>query len=57
MRACMCSLFHLALGNQDGGVQLIYALVAWRAYCKMTGANVSDVINQQPLIPLAIVGL
>ena len=24
MRACMCSLFHLALGNRDGGVQLVY---------------------------------
>ena len=22
--ACMCSLFHLALGNEDGGVQLVY---------------------------------
>jgi len=21
---CMCSLFHLALGNEDGGVQLVY---------------------------------
>ena len=24
MRSCMCSLFHLALGNEDGGVQLVY---------------------------------
>jgi len=24
MRACMCSLFHLALGSEDGGVQLVY---------------------------------
>ena len=31
MRACMCSLFHLALWNEDGGVQLVLqALVAWR---------------------------
>ena len=22
--ACMCSLFHLALGNEDGGVQLVH---------------------------------
>jgi len=22
--ACMCSFFHLALGNEDGGVQLVY---------------------------------
>jgi len=22
--ACMCSLFHLALGNEDGGVRLVY---------------------------------
>ena len=22
--ACMCSLFHLTLGNEDGGVQLVY---------------------------------
>ena len=27
----MCSLFHLELGNEDGGVQLVYeALFAWR---------------------------
>jgi len=24
MRSCMCSLFHLALGNEDGRVQLVY---------------------------------
>ena len=24
MRACMCTLFHSALGNEDGGVQLVY---------------------------------
>jgi len=24
MRACVCSLCHLALGNEDGGVQLVY---------------------------------
>jgi len=33
MRACMCSLFHLALGNEDGGVQLVYkstCCLAWR---------------------------
>jgi len=24
MRTCMCSLFHSALGNEDGGVQLVY---------------------------------
>ena len=32
MRACMCSLFHLALGNEDGGVQLVYkstCCLAW----------------------------
>ena len=31
---CMCSLFHLALGNEDGGVQLGYesaCCLAWRA--------------------------
>jgi len=31
--ACMCSLFHVALGNEDGGVQLVYESVcclAWR---------------------------
>jgi len=29
--ACMRSCFHLTLGNEDGGVQLVYeALVAWR---------------------------
>ena len=30
--ACMCSLFHLALGNEDGGVQLDYesaCCLAW----------------------------
>jgi len=30
--ACMCSLFHLALGNKDGGVQLVYesaCCLAW----------------------------
>jgi len=30
--ACMCSLFHLALGNEDGGVQLVYestCCLAW----------------------------
>jgi len=29
----MCSLFHLALGNEDGGVQLVYdsaCCLAWR---------------------------
>jgi len=30
MRACMCSVFHLALGNEDGRIQSIKALVAWR---------------------------
>ena len=32
MFACMCSLFHLALGNEDGGVQLLYnstCCLAW----------------------------
>jgi len=31
---CMCSLFHLALGNEDGGVQLVYesaCCLAWGA--------------------------
>jgi len=23
MRACMCGLFHLALGNEDGGIQIV----------------------------------
>ena len=30
--ACMCSLFHLTLGNEDGGVQLVYenaCCLAW----------------------------
>jgi len=30
--ACMCSLFHLALGNEDGGVQQVYesaCCLAW----------------------------
>jgi len=30
--SCMCSLFHLALGNEDGGVQLVYesaCCLAW----------------------------
>jgi len=30
--ACMCSLFHLAFGNEDGGVQLVYesaCCLAW----------------------------
>ena len=30
--ACMCTLFHLALGNEDGGVQLVYesaSCLAW----------------------------
>jgi len=33
MRACMCSLFHLALGNEDGGVQLVHestCCLAWK---------------------------
>ena len=33
MRACMCSLFHLALRNEDGGIQLVYkstCCLAWR---------------------------
>jgi len=32
MRACMCNLFHFALGNEDGGVQLAYkstCCLAW----------------------------
>jgi len=31
---CMCSLFHLSLGNEDGGVQLVYesaCCLAWGA--------------------------
>ena len=31
---CMCSLFHLELGNEDGGVQLVYqgaCCLAWGA--------------------------
>ena len=31
---CMCSLFHLALGDEDGGVQLVYesaCCLAWGA--------------------------
>jgi len=31
---CMCSLFHLALGKEDGGVQLVYesaCCLAWGA--------------------------
>jgi len=31
---CMCSLFHLALGNEDGGVHLVYE----SAYCLAWGA-------------------
>jgi len=31
---CMCSLFHLALGNEDGGLQLVYE----RACCLAWGA-------------------
>ena len=32
--ACMCSFFHVALGNEDGGVQLVYksaCCLAWGA--------------------------
>ena len=32
MRACMCILFNLVLGNEDGGVQLVYkstCCLAW----------------------------
>jgi len=32
MRACMCSLFRLAVGDEDGGVQLVYesaCCLAW----------------------------
>ena len=32
MRACMCSLFHVVLGNEDGGVQLVHkstCCLAW----------------------------
>jgi len=34
MRSCLCSLFHLALGNKDGGSQLIYestCCLEWKA--------------------------
>jgi len=30
--ACMCSLIHLALGNEDGGVQLVYESACWLAW-------------------------
>ena len=33
--ACMCSLFHLTLGNEDGGVQLVYesaCCLAWGVF-------------------------
>ena len=33
---CMCSLFHLALGNEDGGVQPVYesaCCLAWGVIC------------------------
>jgi len=36
MRACMCSLFHLALRNEDGGVQLVCestCCLAWGIIC------------------------
>ena len=36
MRSCMCSLFHLALGNEDRGVQLVYestCCLAWEVIC------------------------
>jgi len=32
----MCSFFHLALGNEDGGVQLVYdsaCCLAWGVIC------------------------
>ena len=35
MRACMCSLFHLALGNENGVVQLVYestGCLAWGVF-------------------------
>ena len=32
MRACMCILFHLTLGNEDGGVQLVYKSTCCLAY-------------------------
>jgi len=36
--ACMCSLFHLALGNEDEGVQL----VCESAYCLARGVILSE---------------
>jgi len=35
---CMCSLFHLALGNEDGGIQLVYE----RACCFAWGLFLTD---------------
>jgi len=32
MRSSLCSLFHLALGNEDGGVQLVYESACCLAY-------------------------
>jgi len=29
---CMCSLFHVALGNEDGGVQLVYESACYLAW-------------------------
>jgi len=29
---CMCSLFHLVLGNEDGGVQLVYESACYLAW-------------------------
>jgi len=32
MHACVCSLFHLTLGNEDGGVQLVYKSTCYLAW-------------------------
>jgi len=38
--ACMCSLFHLALGNEDGFNQSMRALVAWRGGLILTEGKI-----------------
>ena len=43
--SCMCSLFHLALGNEDGGGQLVYesaCCLAWGAEGKIVVLSVSS---------------
>ena len=57
---CMCSLFHLALGNEDGWVQLVYesaCCLAWGAIFDIFSTEGKIVVLSVPFLFLTRVGV